>query len=118
MIDYKSEPGNPVIEVRASGKITNDELKACLDQVGPDLEAGKTRVLEIIEHLTGMEAAAIATDFRQGMPLAQKVTRVAVVADQSWVRGATHLGALFTRADLKVFKPEQLAEARSWIAAD
>jgi hypothetical protein len=118
MIDYKSSPDSPVIEVRASGKITDGELRACLDRIGPDLDAGKTRVLEIIEHFTGMEAAALATDLKSGVPLAQKVTRVAVVADQSWVRGATHLGALFTRADLKVFKPEQLAEARSWIAAD
>ncbi len=118
MIEYRSEPGSPVIEVRASGKITDAELRTCLEQVGPDVEAGKTRVLEIIEHFTGMEAAALATDFKLGVPLAQKITRVAVVADQSWVRGASHLGALFTRADMKVFKPEQLAEARSWIAAD
>jgi hypothetical protein len=118
MIDYISEQDSPVIEVRASGKITNAELEACLERVGPDLARGKTRVLEIIDHFAGMDLKAIHTDLHQGPAMAEKVTRVAVVADQSWVRGAAHLGRLFTHAELRVYRPEQLAEARSWIAAD
>ena len=118
MIDYRSEQDSPVIEVRASGKITESELEACFDRVRPDLARGKTRVLEIIDQFKGMDAKAMAVDLRFGPGMAQKVTRVAVVADQSWVRGAAHLGGLFTRAELRVFKPEQLAEARSWISED
>ncbi len=51
------------------------------------------------------------------MPLAQKVERVAVVADQAWIRGLAELGHLFTRAELKVFTLEELPQARAWIAA-
>jgi hypothetical protein len=44
--------------------------------------------------------------------------RVAVVADRGWIRGLTKAGSFFTRADLKVFTPDQLAEARSWVRSD
>ena len=84
---------------------------------GVDRE-GKSRVIEIIRHFTGMELAALWTDVRLGVPLAQKIERVAVVADQAWIRQLAELGHLFTRAKLKVFALEELAEARVWIAGD
>jgi len=44
--------------------------------------------------------------------------RVAVVADQTWIRQLAELGRLFTKAELKVFTLDDLAPARAWIAAD
>ena len=115
MITYASEADSPVIELRVSGHITEDELEANMDRLKADLDAGKTRVIEIIEGFTGIEPAALMADIRLGLPLARKVDRVAVVADQAWIRGLSHLGPLFTGAKVKVFHDEQLAEARSWI---
>ena len=46
------------------------------------------------------------------------IDRVAVAADQAWIRRFAALGHLFTKAELKVFALEDLAEARAWIAAD
>lgn len=118
MIDYKTEPTSPVIEIHISGHVTNAELEARLKAVRDDVEAhGKTRILEFIEHFTGIEPAALWTDVKLGMPLANKVTHVAIVADQAWVRAFVHLGGLFTRAQIKIFEPGQAAEARGWIAS-
>jgi hypothetical protein len=47
----------------------------------------------------------------------RKVERVAVVADQTWIRQLAELGHLFTRAELKVFAMDELAQARAWIEA-
>ena len=119
MITYASEPDSPVIELRVSGRVTDSEMEANIERLRTDLEQnGKTRVIEIIEGFEGIEPAAIITDVRLGLALAGKLDRVAVVADQAWIRGLSQLGHLFTRAELRVFADERLVEARSWIHAD
>jgi hypothetical protein len=117
MIGYSTEPGSPVVEITAEGKITDAELKAAMARLREDLEHnGKTRILEVIRHFTGIEPQALWTDVRLGLPLAGKVSRVAVVADQAWIRAATHLGRFFTQAELKAFEPADLEAARAWIS--
>jgi hypothetical protein len=118
MITYTTDAASPVVEVHVSGQVTNAELEACIRQMRDDVELrGKTRILESIEHFTGIEPAALWTDLKLGVPLANKVTRVAVVADQGWIRAMAHLGVVFTRATVKIFEPSELAQAREWIAA-
>jgi hypothetical protein len=119
MIRYSTQPGSPVVEITVEGTVTNQELEEAIKglQAGFDHD-GKTRIIEIIQHFTGIELSAIWTDIRLGVPLAQKVDRVAVVADQKWIRQLAELGHLFTRAELKVFAPAELEQARAWIAAD
>ena len=74
MIDYKTEPTSPVIEIHISGHVTNAELEARLKAVRDDVELhGKTRVLEFIEAFTGIEPAALWTDVKLGLPLANNV---------------------------------------------
>jgi hypothetical protein len=119
MIQYSTEPGSPVVEITLEGSLTNKDLAETINGLHAEFDQnGKTRVIEIIRHFTGMELAALWTDIRLGVPLAQKIRRVAVVADQSWIRQLAELGHLFTRAELKIFPMEELAQARAWIAAD
>ena len=119
MIRYSTQPGSPVVEITVEGTITNKDLEATINALHSSFDQdGKTRVIEIIRHFTGMELAALWTDIRLGVPLARKVERVAVVADQNWIRQLAELGHLFTKAELKVFALEDLAQARAWIAAD
>lgn len=119
MIHLSTQPGSPVVEITVEGTITNKDLEEAINGLHAGLDRdGKTRVLEIIRHFTGMELAALWTDIKRGVPLAQKIDRVAVAADQAWIRRFAELGHLFTKAELKVFALEDLAEARAWIAAD
>jgi hypothetical protein len=118
MIHSSTQPGSPVVEIVVEGSISNKDLEEAINGLHSEFDRnGKTRVLEIIRHFTGMELAALWTDIRLGIPLAQKIERVAVVADQSWIRQFA-LGQLFTKAELKVFPLDELAQARAWIAAD
>jgi hypothetical protein len=119
MIGYSTQPNSPVVELTVEGRVTDADLKASIERLREDLERnGKTRILEVIQGFTGMEPQALWTDVRLGLPLANKVSRVAVVADQAWIRSATHLGRFFTSAELKTFEPAELDEARTWIARD
>lgn len=119
MIRYTTQPNSPIVEIAVDGKVTDAELKTSMERLRHDLdENGKSRIIEVIQHFTGMEPKALWTDLTQGPPMAKKVSRVAVVADQAWIRAAAHLGRFFTQAELKVFEPGALDAARAWIAAD
>ena len=119
MIRYSRQPGSPVVEITVEGTVTNEELEEAIKGLRAGLDQdGKIRIIEIIQHFTGIELSAIWTDIRLGVPLAQKVDRVAVVADQKWIRQLAELGRLFTKAELKIFAPAELEQARVWIAAE
>jgi hypothetical protein len=119
MIHYDTQPGSPAVEITVEGAVTNADLEAAINRIHAEFDQnGKTRVIEIIRNFTGMEFGALWTDLRLGAPLAQKIDRIAVVADWPWIRKLAEIGHLFTRAELKVFAPEDLAQARAWIAAD
>ncbi|CAN7214005.1 STAS/SEC14 domain-containing protein [Phenylobacterium sp. LjRoot225] len=119
MIRYATEPGSPVVEITLEGRLTDSDLRGAIERLQADVEEnGKTRVLERIEHFSGMEPAALWTDIKLGMPLAQKITRAAVVADAAWIRRLTDIGRLLTRAEVKTFRPDELDDARTWINAD
>jgi hypothetical protein len=119
MIVYETEADSPVVEIRLEGRLTEPDLRATMERLEGDIARnGKTRVLERIEHFTGMEPAALWTDIRMGMPLVGKIERAAVVADAAWIRAVTDLSRVFIHAEVKTFRPDELDAARTWISAD
>ncbi|MPV67452.1 MULTISPECIES: STAS/SEC14 domain-containing protein [Burkholderia] len=116
MIQYHTEPNSPVVEISVEGKVTDHDLREAIERMRGDLEAnGKTRVLERIEHFTGIEPKALWTDITLGVPVARKITRAAVVADEGWIRASTHLARFFTKAEVKAFRVSELEQARAWL---
>jgi hypothetical protein len=115
VILYVTSPDSPVIEIAVEGKVTDHELREAIERLRGDLEHGKTRVLERIDHFSGIEPKALWTDMTVGVGVARKVTRAAVVADASWIRAAMHLARFFTRAEVKAFHLNEMEEARTWI---
>ena len=115
MIRYHTAPDSSVIEISVEGKITDHELREAIERMRGDLENGKTRVLERIEHFTGIEPKALWTDMTLGVSVARKVTRAAVVVDASWIRASMHLARFFTKAEVKAFHVNELEQARAWI---
>ena len=117
MIHYHTAPDSSVIEISVEGKITDHELREAIERMRGDLENGKTRVLERIEHFTGIEPKALWTDMTLGVSVARKITRAAVVADAGWIRASMHLARFFTKAEIKAFHVNELEQARAWINA-
>ena len=115
MIRYHTAPDSSVIEISVEGKITDHELREAIERMRGDLENGKTRVLERIEHFTGIEPKALWTDMTLGVSVARKVTRAAVVADAGWIHASMHLARFFTKAEIKAFHVNELDQARAWI---
>ena len=116
MIRYQTAPDSSVIEVSVEGKITDHELREAIERMRGDLELnGKTRVLERIEHFSGIEPKALWTDMTLGVSVARKVTRTPMVADAGWIRASMHLARFFTKAEIKASHVSELEQARAWI---
>lgn len=116
MLDYQptNEDGYAVLTI--SGRITEDDFDRIVPLVEEDIQArGKLRLLEKIESFTGMDPMAFVRDVQFGLPLVNKITHVAVVAEPAWMRVSTDLfGSLFP-GKVKSFEPETEEAARIWL---
>ena len=118
MLRYHTDPDSQVVEISVEGHITDSDLREAIERLRADLELnGKTRVLERIEHFTGIEPRALWTDLTLGVAVARKITRAAVVADARWIHASMHLARFFTRAEVKAFQVNELEQARAWVNA-
>jgi SpoIIAA-like len=88
-------------------KVDSGEGIRLLYQVGPDFDK--------------FEAGALVEDAKTGWNLGIRHPdawkRVAFVTDVHWMAQATHAFAWMMPGELKLFPPEQIEEAKSWVAA-
>ena len=89
----------PAIEAKLA---RHDKIKV-LYQVGPEFET--------------FTAGAIWNDARLGVTNLTRFSKVAVVTDIDWMRGATRVFAPLIPADVHVFRNRELDAAKAWIAA-
>lgn len=118
MLEYLPSPGD-VIAMRMSGKISGSDLDSVMDRVDALLSKADTIHLFIeSERIEGIEIARLPSYIARALPLLGKLNRfgrVAVVADQAWVRMATRLeSALLPGISYKTYLPEQRDEALAW----
>ncbi len=106
-----------------SGRIDSEDMQAGLDAFLGALEDGKhTHFLYSITDFELPPLDAIAVEFRylpQLLTSMSKIGRVAVVADQAWLRTAAEVeGALIPGLDIRTFEPGQEDAATSWLVAE
>ncbi|MCG6883408.1 MAG: STAS/SEC14 domain-containing protein [Silicimonas sp.] len=106
-----------------SGRIEAEEMRAGLDAFLDSLEDGKrTPFLYTITDFEFPPMAAIAVEFGyfpQLLTSLSKIGRVAVVADQSWLRTAAEVeGALIPGLEIRAFEPGQEKAAEAWLLTD
>jgi hypothetical protein len=75
-------------------------------------------VLAIAETFEGWQRGADWNDLDFLLSHGGKIAKVAIVAESRWeVQALAFAGAGVRRAPVKFFTPDQLAEARAWLAA-
>lgn len=111
-----------VLAVTYSGTITGEDLDAALDKLEAMLaRPGK---LNFFIEMRGikLELAAMPHHFARSMPLFSKLDRfgrVAVVADQAWIRVLTRLeSAMLPHMSYRVCEPEERDEALAWAVGE
>lgn len=109
-----------VIALTVSDKITSADLDAMMDRIERRL-ARQDKLHSFMEtrSIDGIEVAGLAAHFVRATPMFGKLKqfgRVAVVADQVWIRVATRIeSALLPFVSYRTFKPEQRDEALAWV---
>lgn len=109
-----------VLAVRVSHKITGADLDAIMDRLDA-LMASHAKVHVFVETrgIDGIELTSLPRYMARALPLFGKLDkfgRVAVVADQGWVRAGTRLeSAMLPNIKYRVYEPDERAEALAWV---
>ncbi|MGH7937638.1 MAG: STAS/SEC14 domain-containing protein [Bryobacteraceae bacterium] len=107
-----------ICELRIGGVLKRDEFAAAQAELAGKIDAGaKPRLLVIGENFEGWERGADWNDLDFLFSHSGEIARIAVVADPRWeVHALAFAGAGVRRAPVKFFPPNELAQARTWLA--
>jgi len=111
-----------VIALTVADKITAADLDAIMDQLDSVMARHeKVHVFVETRGIDGIELSGLPGYMTRAMPLFGKLDRfgrVAVVADQAWVRAATRLeSAILPNISYRTYMPDERAEALAWVMA-
>lgn len=112
-----------VIAARISSKITGADLDAIMDRLEAVMVAHeKVHVCVETRGIDGIELPGLARYAKRAWPLFGQLGRfgrVAVVADQAWVRIGTRLeSALLPFISYQTFLPEERDVALAWVVGN
>ena len=111
-----------VLAIKISGTITGEDLNAIMDRTEAALaRPGKVHMFVETEGIGGLQLSALPHHMSRALPLFGKLDRfgrVAVVADQAWMRAGSRLeSALLPGISYRVVGPEERDEALAWVLA-
>ena len=114
------DTADDVLALKIAGKITGADLDAVMDRLEEALRRhDKVHLFIETSAIDSIEIAALPSYTARAMPLFGKLGRfgrVAVVADQAWIRVATRIeSAILPFISYRVFEPDQRAEALAWV---
>src|SRR5690606_38158894 len=109
--------------VRLSGRLARSELESLVDRFARALdERDRTHVFCEVSQLTGLELEGMADHLRRATSMLGKLGkfgRIAIVADQSWVRRAARIeSALLPQVSYEVFTSEERDRAFRWVLGE
>ena len=106
-----------VLAIEATGKVTHEDYRTILI---PEAEAMMARrpikMLYVIgKKFIGYELEALWDDGAFGIKHWHEFKRIAVVADQAWLRATVSMFTPFFPAEVKLFMLADLSKAKDWI---
>ena len=119
MLEMIASPDD-VIALKISGSIKGQELDTIMDRLDTVM-AGHDKVHVFVEThgIAGLELSSLPHYFSRAMPLFTKLNRfgrVAVVADQAWIRVGTRIeSAILPFIDYRTYEPNERDEALTWV---
>lgn len=114
------DSADDVMALTVSDKITGAELDAMMDRLDEVMaEHDKVHVFVETQSIDGIELSGLPSYMARAMPLFGKLHRfgrVAVVADQAWVRAGTRAeSAVLPFIHYRVFTPDERDAALTWV---
>jgi hypothetical protein len=119
MIEQIADLPENVLGFEAKGKVTDSDYQSVIIPAVEALFARRSKarfLYHLGEAFAGFEASAVWDDTRLGLKHLRGWERMAVVSDVEWVRAAVKIFGLAIPGPVRVFRNEELAEAKRWIA--
>ena len=106
-----------VLAVEAVGQVTHADYWTILIPTAEAMMAtGPIKMIYIIgEKCSGYDVEALWDDGTFGIKHWREFKRIAVVADQAWLRAAVSMFAPFFPAEVRLFSLSELSAAKVWI---
>lgn len=122
MYEFLSAPDD-VIAFRCRGKVEQAGLLALLDRIESSIATReKTHLFVEIENFSGFETDGFADLTRRSAALLKqldRIGRVAVVADQAWIRWAAKLeSAVLPHVTYETFESRERERALAWVKGE
>jgi hypothetical protein len=116
-IQIEHQPNDTYV-LRMSGTLKRSEFAAERTELARHIDTGsKPRLLVILENFEGWERGADWNDLDFMISYGGKISKIAIVAEPRWETLAlAFAGAGVRRAPVKFFPPNELDQARSWLA--
>ena len=106
-----------VLGIEATGKVTHEDYQNILiPRAEAMIAKGPVKFLYVAgKDFEGYEIEALWDDSAFGVKHWHDFTRVAVVADQAWLRAAVTMFKPFLPCEVRLFNLGDLAAAKTWI---
>jgi hypothetical protein len=119
MLTFIDSAGD-VLALEISGKVTGEDLDAVMDVLESAMAShDKVHVFVETRAIGGLELSSLPGYMARALPLFGKLGkfgRVAVVADQAWIRAGSRLeSAMLPNMTYRVYLPEERDEALAWV---
>jgi len=119
MLDLLDTPDD-VLAVKIAHKITGEDLDAVMDRLDAAMgRHDKVHVFVETQQIDGIELSGLPSYMSRALPLFGKLNRfgrVAVVADQAWIRAGTRMeSALLPNISYRTYMPDERGEALAWV---
>ena len=121
MVEVIEDMPPGTVGMRASGKLTRDDYREVLEPaLQKGIDSGELRLLFLLTDFDGLEVAAFPEDVKTGFGAwfghHSAWRRFALVTDSEWVAKWTHMFAWLTPGEVAIYKPDQLDDAKAWVA--
>jgi hypothetical protein len=119
MLELLDTPDD-VLAVKIAHKITGEDLDAVMDRLDAAMDRhDKVHVFVETQQIDGIELSGLPSYMSRALPLFGKLNRfgrVAVVADQAWIRAGTRIeSALLPHISYRTYMPDERSEALAWV---
>lgn len=106
-----------VLAIEAIGKVTHEDYRNVLiPKAEAMMKKGPIKMLYVIgKEFTGYELEALWDDGAFGIGHWREFKKIAVVADQAWLRASISMFTPFFPAEVQLFNLAELAAAKAWI---
>jgi hypothetical protein len=112
--------GPRIVAYRLDGRIEKSDVDRSFEAFDRALAAPDSiRLYAEVESFSGIGVDALLRDFRLGIQrigALSRIERAAVVSDVDWINRIARIeDHVFRGIDIRIFAPEDAAQARSWV---